>query len=413
MVKDGGVFYREKNRNPAYNILSYTWGRFRTDVPNYSNDAKGEAFQVDGIDWDIPPIDIKRFTRKQFKSVLRTIAGKCDYVWVDVACIRQGPKANVDEVNNQMAIFHHAKEAFIWLHSLDKDTLFASIKALVASIEQPLDPNNRPGLTAREKLILPLFEDMWFSSLWTLQQALLRKDALMLPVSGEKITVAYNENQNNLTLDFLIDICNTIERQQDAIKVSSTFKISGDFEQCGLNSLGSNNPLVLLRAARRRQCTLNRDRIIGIMQVFGMKLDKLGEQFQEGELLEKLSFWINSRNPALAQAFIHTCPEEGTKGKSWQARLGTYTPDKTLRGGGARKGIDETMHIPEDMYGAQEVPCQLKGSILFRSSTHSFKDTASHSKACSACGNTRRRDPPSQALSTRRTAYTNSFACSV
>jgi hypothetical protein len=129
-----------------------------------------------------------------------------------------------------MAIFHCVKEAFIWLHSLDKDTLFASIKALVGSIEQPLDPDDRPGLAAREKLILPLFEDMWFSSIWTLQEAFLRKDALMLPVSGEKIMVAYNGKQNDLTLGFLIDICNTIERQQDAIKVSSTFKISGDFE---------------------------------------------------------------------------------------------------------------------------------------------------------------------------------------
>jgi hypothetical protein len=107
------------------------------------------------------------------------------------------------------------------------------------------------------------------------------------------------------------------------------------------------------------------------MQVFGMKLDKPGEQFQEGELQEKLSFWINRRSPALAPAFIHTCPEEGTQGRSWQARLGTYTPDKTFRGGGARKGIDETMHIPEDMYDAQEVPCQLRGSISFRSS-HAF-----------------------------------------
>jgi hypothetical protein len=236
----------------------------------------------------------------------------------------------------------------------------------------------------------------------------------MLPVSGEKITVAYNGKQNDLTLGFLIDICNTIERQQDAIKVSSTFKISGDFEQCGLNSLGSNNPLVLLRAARRRQCTLNRDRIIGIMQVFGMKLDKPGEQFQKGEPQEKLSFWINSRSPAPAQAFIHTCPEEGTKGRSWQARLGTYTPDKTLRGGGARKGIDETMHIPEDMYGAQEVPCQLRGSISFRSS-HAFFQGYSFAleSLFSVWQHTETRPPPSQALSTRRTAYPNSFACSV
>jgi hypothetical protein len=255
---------------------------------------------------------------------------------------------------------------------------------------------------------------MWFSSLWTLQEAFLRKDALMLPVSGEKITVAYNGKQNDLTLGFLISICNTIQRHHDDVMVRGPWKVSVDIQQWGLDSLGSNNPLVLLRAARRRQCTVNRDRIIGIMQVFGMKLDKPGDQYQLEELQEKLSLWINNRSPALAQAFIQTCPEDFTRGRSWQARLGTYTPDKTFSGGGARKGIDETMRIPEDMYDAQEVPCDLRGSILFQSSQAVFRG---HSFALESLldvwRNTETIPPPNQALSTDRTEYTNSFACSV
>jgi hypothetical protein len=87
-------------KEPLYNIVSYTWGRFRStelDAPTLS--AK--------VPWKIPPVDSTRhFSAGRINNLVTTLAtfsnqareneGEKDtgsdakHVWIDVACIDQG-----------------------------------------------------------------------------------------------------------------------------------------------------------------------------------------------------------------------------------------------------------------------------------------------------------------------------------
>jgi hypothetical protein len=183
----------KQNLYPRYNILSYTWGRWR------SNSERPVG--IKGTTWKIPAVRPEHFTPKDFEQVLRLISKDVDYVWVDVACINQGQSPQdvaegMDQVGKQMGIFSRASQAYVWLNHLSK-----------ADLEKSLDGVIEPALglgdelsnlqkakhisVENEKSVCELLEgirqasrslcsDPWFSSLLTLQEAALRRDAIIL-----------------------------------------------------------------------------------------------------------------------------------------------------------------------------------------------------------------------------------------
>ena len=86
-------------RNPGYNALSYTWGRWQLcedEPPEIS------AIRVKGTSWSIPRIDPAHFTAEKFAAVIadtadphpsETDASGVDFLWLDVACIDQSPES--------------------------------------------------------------------------------------------------------------------------------------------------------------------------------------------------------------------------------------------------------------------------------------------------------------------------------
>ncbi|KAF2727381.1 hypothetical protein EJ04DRAFT_451432, partial [Polyplosphaeria fusca] len=82
-------------RAPAFNILSYTWGYFQ--------DASKTAppLLVHGVDWPIPSIQTSHFTADTFKQAIRRVAEgvdhRCEWVWVDIACIPQEHQGETQE----------------------------------------------------------------------------------------------------------------------------------------------------------------------------------------------------------------------------------------------------------------------------------------------------------------------------
>lgn len=123
--------------SPAYNVVSYTWGRFmlgdlvRPDV---------QSIEVKGIDWKIPRIAPEHFSQEEFRSVIARAARipeddppkDCNddgmpshsFIWVDVACIDQNfPPWADQEIGRQASIFKNAKAAYIWLSRTTCDKL--------------------------------------------------------------------------------------------------------------------------------------------------------------------------------------------------------------------------------------------------------------------------------------------------
>ncbi|KAL8387983.1 hypothetical protein RB595_009530 [Gaeumannomyces hyphopodioides] len=232
---------------PRYNILSYTWGRYqdRSKTP-------GPALPVRGVDWPIPPILESHFTVAAFERAIRRATSclrdgnrgsreRCDWLWVDIACIPQEHKGESpeardlrqQEIAKQVEIFKRAHTAFAWLGSLWKPAgrcrrrrrpprrhrawatrrfrrrslhrrrcslrrelppvLFEEIRQLVYS--HPRGPRSK---WAAKELLRKLdmcserfstwqssvLEHRWFKSLWTLQELVLRPDAYLLFEDG-------------------------------------------------------------------------------------------------------------------------------------------------------------------------------------------------------------------------------------
>ena len=63
--QDGHIYGNDKE--PAYNILSYTWGRW--EVPQGNS-----ALMVHGVPWTIPAVDESHFSVTELKKVISRIS---------------------------------------------------------------------------------------------------------------------------------------------------------------------------------------------------------------------------------------------------------------------------------------------------------------------------------------------------
>jgi hypothetical protein len=76
---------------PPYNIVSYTWGRWKLD--------RGPSLPVKGISWSVPAVDENHFSVADLHDLVKNISiedvgeegikGAVEHVWIDVACIDQ------------------------------------------------------------------------------------------------------------------------------------------------------------------------------------------------------------------------------------------------------------------------------------------------------------------------------------
>lgn len=347
--------YREQVE-PSYNILSYTWGRWRLPP------GQGDALDVDGICWKMPVVDPGIFTASQFYSVLKKVGESVDWIWLDVACIDQEDASiGDDEVGRQAGIFGNAKEAFIWLHCTPtaqlqriSDQLFDLAERVDGEEEHVVnygegDVSTRwtkgasalPTYITDERWVRQVSDsldildsDPWFSSLWTLQEAYRRGDARILSKEGQLLTRIGFERAG---LGSLLIAWGRIDEaiRRSLVDIPSGFP-SNIFEdlnciQTKMSRLGlsaGDNPVVLYSSAGYRKTTREEDRIYGIMQVFGFKLGKSvapGSYFSLPELEIQFAEALNAKSPIWAQLFIHG--SEQVAGRHWCISQSSHLPD--------------------------------------------------------------------------------------
>ena len=425
-MEGSDAYYRKKDKNPEYNIVSYTWGR-------YTNDS-GDAISIKGIDWSVPKINPKEaFSSDKFKNLLKNEVGAhVEYVWVDIACIDQNRERENSTVRNQIgiqaAIFKRAKASFIWLYQQGKKKEGPRLKDCVQALADKATSHEHPSellgqaekKAARAKarqmddLIFHLFEDHWFSSLWTLQEAFLRKDATILSRYGKRTSLLWGGKETELRLSVLLDICQSYLESEVPNQL-----IVQKMEQSGLRWLIAENPLVLLRAACHRDQKIPTDRIQGIQQIFGIDVSSTAEinlrDLREVEMM--FSFCINERSPAIAQAFVHQEEHQ----PFWQAYLGAYTKPRMFydRSGnylGSKMGREMTMLVPADFLHAQEIECSKRASctrekweMRWKGYSLPFDTLFSYWKQHES-----KRIPPADYYPTLEPSpYHNSFTCSV
>jgi hypothetical protein len=344
----GNIYNNQKE--PRYNILTYTWGRFELRDGSPSID-------VGGAEWDIPAVRPSHFSVEQFKQTITTIAQQQEisWVWLDVACIdqRAGSLMKKEEIGRQVAIFEKAERVYAWLTTLSLDSLQKYLETIEECAEAIVS-HDRMEMSLRAqtrwarktlKYILAIIADPWFSSLWTLQEAYLRRDACMLPISAEipdALPTKHLFYLYNLFDSFsaiyrsVLNIQYSANSSSWSYNISILEKIAQAVERSGCYALNTNSPITLYGAARFRNTSSPCDRIYGIMQVFGLNLrvsSDLAETFGLDDLTLQLAQALNTRSPILAQLFVHLRPPRN--GQAWQVSQYCATPERT-RGGVVR-----------------------------------------------------------------------------
>lgn len=187
-----------ESSQPSYATVSYTWGRFEI--------SDGPALFIDGIPWTIPAIDPYHFRVEEFENTIRSIAqiSGCEFLWLDVACAnfsnRSAAPTRDNEISLQREIFLSAAHNFIWL----SETSFSSLSNAFADVSRVVNGVDcKTGLAVGfadidqklQDVVVPAFRlllgDPWFSSLWTLQEAMVNPDAVLLSANGSGVPVSF------------------------------------------------------------------------------------------------------------------------------------------------------------------------------------------------------------------------------
>ena len=318
---------------PDYSTLSYTWGRFQ--IPN------GPRLSIKGIDWQIPSISEYHFTVADLRRLLQQMMLKHDYAWIDIACIDQKrEKEKMLEVGRQASIFKLARQSYVWLNKYEPEILTDYMQALmrcgydlsygVVDIRQAVEDMIR-------NLSL-LLQDPWFSSLWTLQELLLQRHAILLNKRGEPVTThgPWNGEFPSTQLLDVSEICRIVGKLTDqAMQTGSNAGQDGSLspqqenlqtlrriiDESGLDFTLCPNPNIQYAAARFRKTSYLEDRIYAIMQVYGYRLGNSATSLQRirhfglEELELQFLTTLTSQSVVLSQAFQHR--EVPEVGQSW------------------------------------------------------------------------------------------------
>lgn len=363
---------------PAYNALTYTWGRWR--IRNEADHPKVRPVDIRGVPWDIPRVDPAHFSRDDFHAVIQRAVGAVpayaaharrglsgngdgaggsndavEFLWLDIACIdqRRGSPDAAAEVGRQAAIFRGAQYVFVWLTTFSGPELVGVLSNL--SIPRGLDPKARLPRPLRiiQDSLDKLCADPWFSSLWTLQEAFLRQDALFLSRDGAVAGDARPPVEEGLYFVFCIGVlmymCKDLVRFiNDEIwdpKTPTTGEASvrhqALIDRIGFaHSWASHNPLSAYVASAERKTSRETDRVYGIQQIFEFRLGATAADaphdrvWTREELEVQLSREIVARFPLMSQLFLATKPVKF--GDGWRISPGSFVENDVLDSGWSR-----------------------------------------------------------------------------
>lgn len=363
---------------PTYNILSYTWGRFMS--------PDGEALPIQNVAWNIPKVHPDHFTADAFRAVIQRVAlgledeedEKCQHIWLDIACINQkDPEEMLEEIGRQAAIFNKARHCFIWLNQTSTDLLTTMVKLWASSfyVDFYNDFERTEGLDLVKKWPAQhreFLSDPWFTSLWTLQEAFLRPDALILSRETNTVMVgphpALKKKWEPLRLDYLAGKCFNFhmvieidhDNEMEPARVDIYQKVGALIDESSLLVVGQGNAMELYACSDKRQPRDELDKIYGIQQVFNFSMGRASSLL---ELEDRFGAYLNELNPLIAQAFVH---------------VEQYQPMRSWR-------VSPKVHIPIYVHMILEEPqpdCRIQfdeklALATFSGSAVSFKDCAS------------------------------------
>lgn len=362
---------------------------------------------VRGGYWKIPAN--KLFTRNDLDEAIQKIAGG-SHSWVDVFCIPQDdedPQKGL-EIGKQSAIFRSASRAAVWLSTGGEEILAEvcswqpevvyMISESILDFDITLSCGDSERVTAirkrtRERLeIIAKFSDLvpWASSLWTLQEAALRPDAvfydkkgeaILHKVSGNPITFKHLSSTMRAIRDELLDLmgynegkcalddpalCGLTEHD-----ISLILRAIDTVNIVSLHNLGSMNAGELLLASRQRTAWSPHDRVYGIMGAIGVSM-AVDYKADANDVMNFFLVELHNQLPVEIQAF-HRINVYWPESRQWlmdeDARLLTLLRQRTLPAISAFTAVSTLGHLVADhvQYLPATGVAELKGCLLAES----------------------------------------------
>lgn len=219
---------------PRYIVVSHTWGRWRL--------RGSESTTIEGVPWPVPKNS--RFEVEKLPHILKEATCTTPYVWIDLFCIPQVQETHPlyrimsEELARQGEIFSNADGATIWFNDVENWVgLESTVLWYAATWLKNSKSKSRDEFTVLDSWIQELYKSAsqpthlfesytysgsgslaaatpsgWFSSLWTLQEACLRPDMLLVDRNWRVFSVG----PNNLivTLETLVALVQEMEVQK-------------------------------------------------------------------------------------------------------------------------------------------------------------------------------------------------------
>ncbi|KAK2017024.1 hypothetical protein LZ32DRAFT_644778 [Colletotrichum eremochloae] len=332
----GNVYGNAKE--PRYNILTYTWGRWRLEDDD-EHASEVESVAIAGVPWHIPKISPAHFTADQFLSVIRSLSRplgdhnmlpgvpEVDFIWLDIACIdqRNGQPESAAEVGRQADIFRRATRCFAWLSRTEESDLLQSLDRMRAALVHLKVPKMFLKVERRDSEILDtiigamktVLQDPWFSSLWTLQEAFLRPDMYILSRRGRTALwkhdhrrISLHESIRRLITDLELRL---YEPATDSGAAQKLRLILDLVTSAGLGTIFTLNIMAPYIASTNRTASREEDRIYAIQQIFGFRLGSSaigfsGRSFTLPELRIQFAIELLTVYPHQSQLFLHSKP---------------------------------------------------------------------------------------------------------
>lgn len=352
---------------PKYNAISYTWGRWCLQPDQF---PQVQSIDVHGVSWRIPRVHPDHFDPATLKAVIeqaRTAEPKSpfnfsdgeddeivevDYVWIDIACIDQNFNlTSMLEIGRQAEIFGGARSVYVWLSHTSTPEL-REVRNFASSWD-PYYPDFEPfgpasGIPDRwpqvETVLDCLRKEPWFSSVWTLQEAYLRKDAVFLSRNAQKlyrIDGSWNlseegtvESEFSFGLGALLLAAETVSLSSARLPPASALQdmVQQTINDLGMKALNRNDPMGLYAVAHRRKPSNDLDSVYGIQQIFGLRLGLSSptadprRNFTLDELEDELGEALLVADPVLSQGFVHT-DASIELGKRWRVSRSAVVPE--------------------------------------------------------------------------------------
>ncbi|KAK8043908.1 hypothetical protein PG994_012746 [Apiospora phragmitis] len=324
---------------PAYSILTYTWGRW--PAPN------GPHIDVSGTTWDIPAVNESMFSVATFHQVIKKMGEINDFAWIDVVCIDQENYAvKMDEIGRQVGIFAKADRVYVWLWTqplVRLQEVFNEIFYRSGYLQTAFDsvPQIEKGaaLAPLKQCLDTLFDDWWFTSLWTLQEGILRPDATVLARDAQTVELhdglppsspSWSTSAVKPVVVQMKILSNALFNLRVVLESGFCRFTEPPFSQLGdaiierIKRAGYStppfgfNPNIQWGVARFRNASFEQDRIYGIMSIYNLRIGAAAavatdlakpaaspRRYALAELEREFAAALNQASPLLGQLFIH------------------------------------------------------------------------------------------------------------